>query len=668
MKLTIRVRMMLLFGISITLLLVVLGIVATVNVNNVVVPLTQQMGEEIVKARADELGKLIAGYMRDIEIESQNEAFKAGNGDTIKAELLKLHNKRNPDFESLLFADLNGDFSSSLNTTGNVSTRDYYKAVIQGDKESFIGQAVVSKVTGQNAFVVSHAVINDQGQKVGCLNSTVQLTKLSEICLKIKIGNSGYSFVADGTGMVIAHPNKDYIMKLNVLQSSKQGFKGLEAGGKKMVAGDTGTQEITRPDGTRAVLMFTPIPGTPNWSLGISVPSAEFLQKGNSLIRLLMIIVAAILLILLLIVFLVSGFIAKPIKFMSEQLNILANADFTGEMPEKFVKRSDEIGILAKSMNLMKESIKALIHDVVKEAETVGENVTSSFNSLVELSAQIEEVSTTTEQMSAGMEETAASAEQMNATSAEIEGAVDSIAVKAQNGSLIAEEISRRAQNLKDNAVISQKTAHDIRETIDADMRTSIEQSKAVEKINVLTESILQITSQTNLLALNAAIEAARAGEAGKGFAVVADEIRKLAEDSKNTVNEIQNVTKLVVTSVQSLTQSSEKALHFIDTTVINDYKAMVSTGEQYYKDAEAVEDMVTDFSATAEELSASIQSMSKAISEVTTSNNEGAQGTQNIAERASDVMKKAARVSDLMKEAECISERLVKTVSKFKI
>jgi methyl-accepting chemotaxis protein len=189
-----------------------------------------------------------------------------------------------------------------------------------------------------------------------------------------------------------------------------------------------------------------------------------------------------------------------------------------------------------------------------------------------------------------------------------------------------------------------------------------------VEKINVLTESILQIASQTNLLALNAAIEAARAGEAGKGFAVVADEIRKLAEDSKNTVNEIKGVTKVVVSAVQGLTLSSEKTLDYLLNTVINDYKSMVNTGEQYYKDAESIQDLVTDFSATAQELMASIQNLTKAIAEVSVSNGENAQGTQNIAEKAANVMHNASKLSDLMKETEDISERLSDTVSKFRI
>ena len=168
----------------------------------------------------------------------------------------------------------------------------------------------------------------------------------------------------------------------------------------------------------------------------------------------------------------------------------------------------------------------------------------------------------------------------------------------------------------------SQNTANSIYHDLYLEMNSALEQSKAVKNINVLTDSILQIAEQTNLLSLNAAIEAARAGEVGKGFAVVADEIRKLAVNSKNTVNEIQDVIQSVITSVEGLASSSQKALDFIDEKVINDYKTMVGIGEQYSNDALSFQEIVTDFSTTSEQLLSSMQSIVKAINEITLANN----------------------------------------------
>ncbi|AKL96529.1 methyl-accepting chemotaxis sensory transducer [Clostridium aceticum] len=546
----------------------------------------------------------------------------------------------------------------------NISEREYF--IKARDTKSIAITDIVENInTGNKQIPISVPILDDNNNFQGALTSMVSVESLEHYIGQIKVAETGYGFLLSDYGNILFHPDQERVGKSYKEYSVNPDKEKVFS--EEILLESDGFVTYQDDDGEQKTAAYATVPST-GWKVVVTVPNQEiYTELDKSKLVIMVLISVAILLIILISVFL-AGFIASPIKSLAEHMNILANADFTKEVDEKFLKRKDELGLLAKSVDTMSKSIRSVLKDIVSEAGGMKDKVEASSQNLSELVSQIEDVSATTEEMSAGMEETAASTEQMNATSTEIESAADSIATKAQNSSIIVEEISERAQELKESAVTSQRIAYDIRQTIDEDMRTSIEQSKAVEKINVLTESILQITSQTNLLALNAAIEAARAGEAGKGFAVVADEIRKLAEDSKNTVNEIQDITKLVVSSVKNLTQSSEKALDFIDTKVINDYKSMVSTGEQYYKDAEAIQDIVTDFSATAEELLASIQNMAQAINEVTVSNNEGAQGTQRIAERTLDVMQMATKFADFMKETEHNSESLTKSVAQFKI
>ncbi|BCJ96068.1 hypothetical protein acsn021_36370 [Anaerocolumna cellulosilytica] len=282
------------------------------------------------------------------------------------------------------------------------------------------------------------------------------------------------------------------------------------------------------------------------------------------------------------------------------------------------------------------------------------------------MNEDIEDVSATTEELAAGMEETAASAQEMSAVSAEIESAVKSIAGKAQEGALQAVEISSRAETTRQNVVQFQQKTKEVQNEIQQKLEDALEQSKVVLQIEVLSQAIMGITAQTNLLALNAAIEAARAGEAGKGFAVVADEIRKLAEQSKTMVEQIQQVTGEVTNSVINLSDNTNLLLKFVSTDIVESYGRVLEVVDAYRNDAEYMDSLVNDFSTTAESLEASIQSVIIAVNEVARASQEGAAGTGEIAGKVMEITSKSSEVSVLMQASRESSEHLQIEMNRF--
>lgn len=358
--------------------------------------------------------------------------------------------------------------------------------------------------------------------------------------------------------------------------------------------------------------------------------------------------------------------ISKPLEAAVEHLKVISGGDFTKEVPKKYLGLGDEIGDITRAIRDMSDSIKNIILNVKNEAKVTEESVIQVEYYLDDLNMQIEDISAVTEELSASMEETSASTQQMLATSGEVENAVEVIANKAQSGAETAGNISNRAEGLQQQSRVSRETTVSMYRDTQSKLLAAIDRAKAAEKIDVLSKAILQITEETNLLALNAAIEAARSGEAGKGFAVVAAQIKKLAEDSKETAAEIQNITKEVISSVDNLATGSNSLLNFIDQKVIPDYDLLENTGVQYREDATCVDDLVTDFSATSQELLASMKEIVKTINQIGTATNEGAIGTSSIAEKSSEMVLKSSEVQKMSVVSKESAERLQKLVAGF--
>ncbi len=537
-------------------------------------------------------------------------------------------------------------------------TRSWYIGV-KNEKKLTYSEPYLDKVTNKYAVSIAYPLLDKSGVFYGVVAEDILLETLTDTVSKLDLGGIGYGLLIDRNGTILAHPDKELV---NTNVKDNEELSGIIS---DVFSSDSpGSKEYTY-NGVNKLIKYQKLPST-GWVLAIQVDSDKAYGEIYSLRNTYIIIFAVIMLLVIGLALLIGFKLTKPIVAFKEAIEKAGqNNDLTIQFK---AKGKDEISDMAKAFNQFTASIRSSFQGVADEAKSVEGDVIEIVTKIDKLNANVEDVSATTEQLAAGMEETAASSEEMLASTNQIEHAVGEIASRAQEGAKAASEISIRAEDLKVTAKNSQKAAYDIRSSVDEKLRNAIGQSEAVAEIGALADGILQITSQTNLLALNAAIEAARAGEAGKGFAVVADEIRKLADDSKDTVVKIQAVTKTVISAVNNLKTSAAEVLEFLENQVVHDYKNMVLTGEQYSKDAIMISDLVGEFSATSQELLATVQDVAKAINEVARAANEGAEGTSSIAQKSSEIVEMTELVNKQADNSKDSAEKLHYLISQFKI
>lgn len=342
----------------------------------------------------------------------------------------------------------------------------------------------------------------------------------------------------------------------------------------------------------------------------------------------------------LIMLLLIRRIVIKPLNALNGHLKYIEAGDLSHTPPMEILGRSKEFAQIGNAISSMQDAIRSVAISVIQGQEHSQSAYGALKKDIEEIQETVESITGKTHELSGAMQETAASARHIDAAVQDIESAVHRLGDMASSGSVTVDEISERAGKLRTESLNSKANAEEIHGRTLGKLHSALARSKDVERINILTATILNITSQTELLALNAAIESARAGEAGRGFAVVAEQIRKLADESARTVGEIRSVNLMVLSAVSDLSEASQEIAGFVEQQVVQDYERFVSAGERYSEDAGLVRQLVSDINATTAVLEKETVSIAQAMSQISAGNEEESIWTQTIAEEADSVSK----------------------------
>ena len=332
-------------------LLVVLGVLVYFNVKNTVIPLTEDMSFEVSRQAADTLGMFIKGLLDEVRLFSERAIVRSMDWNQMKDDLIEKAKQRTDKFEMLFIADSTGQAPTTSGVTANISDREYFKEIFLQKKDFAISSAIISKASGKPIIVIAHAIKDKSNRTVGLFGATVLLDTMTE--------------VAAG-------------MNLNVLHSSELGYKGLDDLGKLMVAGESGSGKVTKPNGSVEYVFFSPIPNTPGWTFGVTIPESQLFADVNMTLRNVIILVAVVLTILAVVIFFISIQISNPIKKISQKIGLFGSGDLTVKFE---VKGKDEIAKMAEALNTMADSLRESMITIVESSnqiEASSENLAST--------------------------------------------------------------------------------------------------------------------------------------------------------------------------------------------------------------------------------------------------------------------------------------------------
>ena len=372
---------------------------------------------------------------------------------------------------------------------------------------------------------------------------------------------------------------------------------------------------------------------------------------------------------LLAVVISVISMVIKPLTKTQKEIDgIIVNIDNKkGDLTQRVGYMSNaEVDAVAKGINVFMTKLQTIFKAVVTNSARMERVVDDVRQSVQTSNSSVSDLSALTEELSATMQDISENASVINENTESVAKEVEIIAQKTEELSDYTKEMKTHAQSMESVARTNmESTDKKVSEILDV-LQQAIEESDSVKQVNTLTNDILNIASQTNLLALNASIEAARAGEAGKGFAVVATEISQLAAASQEAANNIQRINGVVTNAVNNLAENANGLVGYMNDSILPEFERFVESGGEYKDKASYIEETMTDFKDKTDSLKKSMTEISASINTISHAISEGVNGVVSAADSTQLIVEDMDNISHKMDENYEIADSLKKETSIF--
>lgn len=515
-----------------------------------------------------------------------------------------------------------------------------------------------------NIYMISYVVpiYAKDGTSIGIIGMDIDFNQVTNMVDAVNIYDTGYAFLTDANGVIMHHKDLEMGQSLDELGASTGEIAAKISSGE-----EEGSLLNYQYNGTKKQLIYSSLNNQMKFVL--TAPDTEIHATTNTLVAKASTGGLVAIAFSVIVGLAISMLIAKPITALTEVIERTARFDFTPTKNSQMLLRyKDEIGQMAGKVREMRQSLREMVGEINHAEDTIQSNIDNLDHIMSDNNARSEDNSAATQQMAAGIEMAAKNTKHIADNVENVKQNAENINALTEDGKAKSDQILGRAEEIKKTSENSSSQAIKMFEEIKEKSDRAIEESKAVGKINELTDSIKSISNQTNLLALNANIEAARAGEAGKGFAVVATEIGSLATQTFKAVDDINEIVGAVNEAVRNMTDCMDTMIRFLETKVISDYDAFKNSGEQYHEDASAYMELMDQIKSAIEELDDYIADIVTSVEDINTTMSQSTEGINVIAEKSSKVVESTMEGYERLNESKQSVKALGAVTAKFKL